>query len=323
MRIRTFMVIVVATWLSADPVMADTNCTFTFVGTKMVLDGDCFTDQTILVPDGFVLDGNNHTITAVDPTSGHFLGAVVKNEGTTAAVMNLRITTLGLKNVCDAGDNRLRGILFEGASGEIVNNTIIGINQGLSGCQEGNGIEVRNAPFDGTHPNTITVSISGNTIEHYQKTGIVANGDVEVGITNNYVGSADLDDYIAANSIQMGFGAMGAVNNNIVYGNDWDGPSDWVATAVLIYLADGVNVNHNQIYGVGTDVGVYAYSSGTINIMNNRIERDTDDNVKDPYGIGVYFWGNSGKSKLVRNRLSGWVLAQDGADLYKVNVILP
>ena len=33
----------------------------------MTLNGDCTTDATILVPNGFTLDGAGNTITAVDP----------------------------------------------------------------------------------------------------------------------------------------------------------------------------------------------------------------------------------------------------------------
>ena len=127
-------------------VLATTTCTFTTSGTTMTLNGDCTTDETILIPDGYTLDGNGHTITAVDPSGGHFLGAVVKNAGSTAHVKNLTVTALGLANVCDPPgppDNRLRGILFDGASGSITNNTtVVNINQGASGCQEGNAIEV-------------------------------------------------------------------------------------------------------------------------------------------------------------------------------------
>ncbi|MGH9877475.1 MAG: right-handed parallel beta-helix repeat-containing protein, partial [Nitrososphaerales archaeon] len=69
------------------------------------------TDATITIPDGYTLDGAGHTITAVDPPSGHFLGAVVANAGATAHVKNLHITTSALLDVCDAGADRLRGIM--------------------------------------------------------------------------------------------------------------------------------------------------------------------------------------------------------------------
>lgn len=56
---------------------AATNCTFTNSGTVMRLNGSCTTDGTLLVPNGFTLDGRGFTITAVDPPGGGFLGAIV------------------------------------------------------------------------------------------------------------------------------------------------------------------------------------------------------------------------------------------------------
>src|SRR6266540_3206520 len=91
-----------ATLGPALPASATTTCTFTTSAATMTLDADCTTDQTILVQDGFTLDGAGHTITAVDPAGGHFVGAVVKNGGTTAHVTNLGVTASGLANVCDA-----------------------------------------------------------------------------------------------------------------------------------------------------------------------------------------------------------------------------
>lgn len=308
---------------------AATDCTFNDdpIGKVMTLTASCTTDATIYIPDGYLLDGKGYEIWAIDPPpTGHFVGAVVQNAGAEAHVRNLYITSSNLKNVCDGGDNRLRGIMFNGASGSITASRIIGINQGYSGCQEGNGIEIRNAPFDGTHPNTMFVEISHNTVEDYQKTGIVANGDVKVAITNNYVGSANLPKNIAANSIQVGFGGSGAVNNNIIFGNQWDVVTtpQWSATAVLVYSAGDVNVNHNQIQGAGTDIGVAAYYSKTVNVMNNKIYRTppTLDDATDEYGVGVDFYENEGKSKVVRNEFSGWKIPHYGAGLAKRNVVI-
>jgi len=310
--------------LMVIPVSASTSCTFTTIDTTMYLDGDCTTDGTIYISDGFTLDGQDYTITAIDPSSGHFVGAVVQNAGSTAYVTHLNVTASGLLNVCDGGANRLRGIMFEAASGSITNSTVIGINQGYNGCQEGNAIEIRNAPFDGTHPNTVQVGVTNNRIDDYQKTGVVANGDVDVAVNNNYIGSADLDDYIAANSVQFGYGGMGSANNNTILGNDWDGISDYVGTAVLLYAAGDVNIKKNQIEGIGTDVGVFASYSGTVNIMNNSIHREPESECeKDDYGFGVWFYGNAGKSKLVHNTFSGWLTPYNGADLDKVNTVLP
>lgn len=252
-------------------------------GTTIKLTADVTTDETIEIPDGFTLDGNHHTITAVDPVGDHFRGAVVTNAGATAHVKNLTVKASGLANTCDSGADRLRGIMFEGASGSITHCTVIGINQGASGCQEGNAIEVRNAPFDGTHPNTQNVEIAHNKIENYQKTGIVANGDVDVYIHHNSVGESATQAYLAANSIQLGFGATGSVIHNNVDGNQWLGASNFAATAILIFAADDVNVSRNNIGG-NSDVGIFAIGdNGTYD--NNRVFDSGTDGPHGDFGV--------------------------------------
>lgn len=235
--------------LLLTPLVASSQCTFTYDSTAMTmtLTANCTTTSTILIPNGYTLEGAGHTITAADPSNGHFLGAVVMNGGATAHVTNLSITTSTLANVCDIGANRLRGILFEGASGEILGNTVTNINQGQSGCQEGNAIEVRNAPFDTTGTD-IHVTISDNTVANYQKTGIVTNGSVRATITNNTVMGLGPVAYIAQNGIQIGFGATAVVSGNTVSGNYYtlDG---WISCGLLFYDADGVKAMRNFVSG--------------------------------------------------------------------------
>ncbi len=239
------------------------QCTFTVVGSTMTLDADCVTDTTILVPGGFTLDGNGHTITAVDPAGGHFLGAVVKNGGTSAHVTNLTVTASGLTDVCDAGNDRLRGILFDGAGGSITNNTVTNINQGASGCQEGNGIEVRNSPFDNTGTD-LAVTISGNTVTGYQKNGITANGSVAATILNNTVTGAGPVNYIAQNGIQVGFGGTAVVKGNTVSGNDYP-PADFVACGILYFAADGVRASQNTVFANERDMCNFGKGGGKFN----------------------------------------------------------
>ena len=265
----------------------------------MYLDGDCATDSTIMIPDGYTLDGNNFSITAIDPALGHFLGAVVLNGGTVAHVTRLTVYADSLANVCDGGAARLRGIMFDGGSGSITHNNVIGINQGASGCQEGNAIEVRNAPFNGTHPNTQTVEIAYNTIESYQKTGIVANGDVDVSIKYNDVGASATQANLAANSIQMGFGATGSVVQNRVDGNQWLGASNFAASAILIFDADGVEVSKNNIRG-NSDVGLFIHSDGGI-YDNNKVFDDGSDGPHGDFGVV-----NFGANNITNNKVKGF-----------------
>ncbi|NOX71524.1 MAG: right-handed parallel beta-helix repeat-containing protein [Candidatus Micrarchaeota archaeon] len=298
-------------FLAATPAYAYTNCHFRTYGTHMLLRNDCITDETIYIPDGMTLDGRNHAITAVDPPGSHFRGAIIKNAGSVANVRNLKIFARNLANVCDAGSDRLRVILFEGASGSIIKNTIYGPNQGNSGCQEGNAIEVRNPPFDGTHPDTKHVFITRNTIRAYQKTGVVANGDVDVSILFNDIGSADLSYYIAANSIQLGYWAKGKVKYNSIKGNQWCGPSAYVATAVLMYLAEGDSVVAGNAITGNSDIGIYIYADN-VDVKRNMVFDDwriADCNSHGwDIGIGNYGFGNI----VAKNMVFGFTESYEG-----------
>jgi hypothetical protein len=217
----------------------------------MKLSADCTTDATILIPNGFTLDGAGHTITAFDPHDGHFLGAVVANEGKSANVKNLRLTANNLIDYCDSSvppDSRLRGIQFKGASGEITNNTVTDINQGAgSSCREGAGIEVRNEPTDGTHPNTQTVEVSHNVVMNYQMVGIVAVGDVNVNIHHNRVSASIAQATVPASGIQLSYHAIGEISGNIITGNWYRqgkaiGQQPWVAAGILLYNIEISNI---------------------------------------------------------------------------------
>jgi hypothetical protein len=304
------VVLALALLLSAQPARAANDCSFTDTGSALVLQADCTTDTTIAVPDGYTLDGNGFTITAVDPAGDHFTGAVILNEGATAHVTNVTVTASGLSNVCDGGADRLRGIMFDGAGGSITNNTVVGINQGASGCQEGNAIEVRNAPFDGTHPNTQSVEIAHNDVIDYQKTGIVANGDVDVDVHHNDVGASATQQNLAANGIQLGFGAQGDVYNNTVDGNQWLGTSNFVGTAILIFSAGEADVSQNNVRG-NSGVGLYVFADGGT-YVNNRI---FDEGADAPTSIADIGLGNFGNNNTVlNNKVRGFDTPFAGVD---------
>ena len=209
------------------------------------LASDCITDKTIFIEDGWTLNGNGYSITAIDPVDGHFLGAVIMNGGTTASVINLEVTASGLTNICDRGANRLRAILFDGAGGSITDNYVHGIRQGLSGCQEGNAIEVRNFDAaDNPALDQVEVLISGNVVEDYQKNGITTNGNVAATVSNNTVTGDGQITYIAQNGIQIGYGATAFVRNNTISSN-WYTPKSYISCGLLMYDANGVKQKDN------------------------------------------------------------------------------
>jgi hypothetical protein len=239
------------------------GCATSVSGTTITLVADCQTDHTLLIPDGFTLDGAGHTITAVDPVGGHFLGAVLKNEGASASVTNVTITASDLIDACDDADARLRGILFDGAAGLITNNTVTGVRQGHTGCQEGNAIEVRNEPFDNTGTDVV-VTISGNTVSDYQKNGITANGSVAATISGNVVTGDGPITYTAQNGIQVAYGATAIVRSNTVSGNNYT-PTTYVACGLLLYQADGVKASANNLFGNEKDNCNYGKGGGNYN----------------------------------------------------------
>lgn len=299
---------------------APSDCTFVTKNNVMKLQADCTTDHTIIIPAGQTLNGQGHTITAVDPAGGHFLGAVVKNGGNYAQVKNLTVIAENLTDACDAGADRLRGILFDGAAGEIRNVTVQAVNQGQSGCQEGNGIEVRNfGPGDSdiTTGSRLAVLIANNTVDNYQKTGIIANGYLDVTIRNNTVGQGSVvNTLIAANSIQLAYNAAGNITNNDVEGNQWCGADDYFATALLIYQASAPTVTNNKITG-NSDVGIDVEDTHGATVNNNRVRDNGTDCNQSGYDIGIsnYFSPgeetNGADNTFNRNTVSGFTTPYD------------
>lgn len=236
-----------------DPVVLGVNlggCTFTDDARHKVrtLAADCSTSATITVPNGWTLGGGGHTITAYDPAGGHFRGAVVANAGSVANVRNVTVTGYRLADVCDAGTDALRGILLEGASGVVSNNHIVNLRQDASGCQEGTGIEVRNAPFT-KKGHDVYVAVTGNEVRGYQKSGIVVNGSVLTLVYGNTVRGLGRVPYIAQNGVQVGFGGAGLVSHNSIKDNFYTGTADAQACGVLLYQDDHATQLGNSFAG--------------------------------------------------------------------------
>lgn len=279
---------------------ADCSTAIAITGNVMRLTADCTTTTTIGVPGGFTFDGQNRTITAQDPPAGSFQGAVLKAQpGAAVTIRKVKIEAGNLATTCHGGDARLAGILFDGASGQVTNVSVLSVNQGASGCQEGLGISVRNAPFDGTHPATKRVSVLNNVVRGWQKGGIVANGDIDVEILNNDVGESATQHNLSANSVQLAYGAKGKILNNQIEGNQnlipggADGSS---ATAILVYGAPSATIQGNRIGG-NSNIGIGIYEdlffgnggSRDADVAQNQVfdEGADDGDIAEDTGIFV------------------------------------
>jgi hypothetical protein len=234
------------------------TCTFTTNdATKtMTLDADCTTDTTIVVPDGYTLDGKGHEITAVGP-SGVFVGAVVENGGTVMHVKNLEIdgTTTALNN-CSA----FNGVAFSYASGSIKNVTLTGIGR-HDGCQSGRAILVDAIGSATRH----SVKIEDNTVSSYNKNGIDVRGNVDAKIVGNTVTGSGPRADIIQNGIVVRTGAFAQVWGNTVSGNSYTLISN-EACGLLVLDEATVNINKQNalldndvpFYNGGSVVGKYS-----------------------------------------------------------------
>jgi parallel beta-helix repeat protein len=300
MRVGVYLVLATSLWLaSSTPAFAATSCTFRTIGQTMQLQSDCWTDATLSIPDGATLDGRGRTITAVDPAGGHFLGAVVRNAGSTAHVRNLTIEARGLADVCDSEgppDQRLRGILFQAASGSIVRNRVRGPNQTGSGCQEGGGIEVRGAlPAQGGP--LLQVTIADNRVQGYQKTGVLVSGLVEADVVGNWIEGLGPVSFIAQNGIQLSLGARGGVQWNRVEQNIYTG-GDAASTGILVIEAGSpLEIELNRIED--NDIGIRVKSTSDSYVRANVVRGSTYDGIAID-GLEATTQGN----QLVANRLA-------------------
>ena len=246
-----------------EPAQMLGDCLVSDDGSTIRLLADCTTDATVVVPNGRTFDGDGHSLTAVDPAGGHFLGAVLAvGPGAATFVTDVEVTSSGLANVCDGGGDRLRGILFEGAGGSITDTFVHGVRQGPSGCQEGNAIEVRNAPFAPPYGGYLLVEIADNVVSDYQKNGITTNGSVDAVIVRNTVTGGGPITYTAQNGIQVGFGATALVEDNTVSGNDYT-PADTVACGLLLFDAEGVKQRRNTFIANERDICNFGRGGGS------------------------------------------------------------
>lgn len=293
----------VALWCAAGAsAHAQGSCVFDFDGATMRLLSDCATDTPIVVPDGFTLDGAGHVIRAVDPAGGAFRGGIVTNGGAVASVIDTTIMAPQIGAVCQSGVGRLRGILFEGASGIIRGNRLLDITRGTSACQEGHAIEIR--ALDGISA-PVAVEIAENVIDGYQKAGVVVTGHVDAWIHHNHVGSSAMQAYLPANAVQVGGGARAIIEANRIEGNSWP-HADAAATGILLLAsAPGTVVRGNTIAG-NADVGIYVLADGAV-IAFNLVEETGPDGF---YDIGI---GNYGEDNLfVGNVVRGYATPMHG-----------
>lgn len=313
-----FTAVAIAAVLTVAPVGAEAeaevqvgSCLFDRVGASIVLRDDCETASTIEVPDGSTLDGAGHTITA---TPGIGMLVVRTAPGSTVAhVTNVTITASPGLQAMPCG--WLIGVgMGAGVSGSVTGTTVTGVHRGPLSCYGDVGIYVDN-PRNWPATNVV---LAGNTVDGYVEQGIRVQGNVAAEIVHNRVISiqGDVDDHNITNGLvlspgfSIGVAALqgdphGRIAHNHVTAADNDGFPGWASTGMSLATTGDLDVMHNLVDGQ-VDVGISAWSSGSLKLVNNTLVRAVDDSDVDPLGLGIWFQNSAGNTKAVRNTFSGW-----------------
>jgi len=305
------------------PVCEHPPCDFTLEQQTLTARADCVTATPVFIPDAHLMDGAGHTLTAVDPTGGHFTGGILRNRGPRADISRLKLRARGLlkSGPCDTVSFRLRGILLQEASGSVVDSEVLDIRRNQPGggdpegvprgCQEGHGIEVRTL---GTA--TREVRVLRNTLSGYQKVGIVVIGKVNATITGNTLNGGGPVSHIARNGIQLSDGATGRVTGNQAFGHSFTGAD--VATGILVaggpYYAQAFSreglIEGNTL--TNNDIGIYlsqaeADGSGPVTPTRIRVLGNTlsHDAVTNGYVFQAGIADFGGGNIISSNEISG------------------
>ena len=121
----------------------------------------------------------------------------------------------------------------------------------LSGCQNGNGIQVGRQAISQNG----TANINHVTVTDYQKTGlIVDNSGSSMTVTNSTITGVGATAAIAQNGIQISRGATASVTNSSISGNEYTGTGADSTDVLLFQAGNNVALTGNDISGA--DVGI-------------------------------------------------------------------
>jgi hypothetical protein len=244
-------------------------------------------EESLYIDKGITLIGDSTSAVVAAPTAvptcfttSSAKHPVICIENTTGAVINtLTIDGLGHGN----SNYQFVGVAFHNAGGMLQNSVITGIRDTpFSGAQHGVAIYSYN---DDTVSRTI--SVWDNTVVDFQKNAMALNADSDtpmvIDVRGNTVTGAGATTVTAQNGIQAwGTQVTGFIDGNAISGIAYDNTNNttkWVASSVLLYYTQDVDVTNNVIFG--GHVGIYNLGSAG-DLSNNNITIDK---------VGVYAFG--------------------------------
>ena len=249
-------------------------------------------------------NGNADAPIIVPPTTGMVQNATDPAPGVANPKIAAQLFVQGPANVT------IKDIIIDGASNGLSgcgSPTLVGLYV-LNSAATLTGIDVRNEVMDPADiacdsglgiyveaDSAVAVALTISAVNNFQKNGITANGygngtpgPVMNIFSDNVAGQGPTTGALE-NGIQVGYGASGKVDSNIVADVVWDpgtsGDPRAASTGILVYASENVTVNSNRIsttqYGVAV-VSDPTYGSAdnntvTVNYINNTVLFDGID----------------------------------------------
>jgi nitrous oxidase accessory protein NosD len=227
---------------------------------------------------------------------------------------NVQISGLiidGIKNGLTECAPFLVGVFYQNSSGTLHHNAIrnMYLSPDLNGCQSGDGVDVDST---GT---PVKVTVSGNSINGYQKNGVTGDDvGTTVSIQQNVVSGAGRTNGAAQNGIQIGFGAVGEIIGNSVANNYYlpctsADTCSTGATGILIFESDGVTIESNTLES--NQLNIYVQGNHA-NIQQNLI-------ANSPVLDGISLFGDNNQvslNKVVRSDQAGILLSGNNNQIF-------
>jgi nitrous oxidase accessory protein NosD len=267
------------------------------IGKPLDIDAD---NGAILMPSA--MQANTTSLFDAAPIATALLVA-----GTTGVTIS-GLTVDGANNGVTQCAPDLIGISFQNASGELARIAVrnFKLAASLNGCQSGTGIFVQSG-----NGGVSKVEIDHCTVHDFQKNGITADeiGTVTV-IRRNVVTGIGSTAGAAQNGVQIGFGAVGSILDNVVTNNLWApctaiATCTTVATNILVTQSDGVEVSGNtagisqvNIFVDGNDATIDRNDTFAAAVFDGiRVQGDQsrvhDNHVLNGAESGIFISGNN------------------------------
>jgi parallel beta-helix repeat protein len=240
-------------------------------GDRIVVCEGTYVEQVTIAKSVQLVAQGNAIIQAPAVMSSSKAIVQVSGPGTDAGLDGFTISGPG-SGGCDSLEYGVR--VDGGAHATITDNHITMIEDTpFGGCQNGVAILVGRA----SQLTTGTATISGNTIDNYQKAGIVVdNVGSDATISDNTITGVGPTALIAQNGIQISRGATADVEHNELSGNVYTPGTD-ASTGMLLYLSGAVVIAHNTVSS--NDVDIYAISVSGSTIEHNDLSGATFDGL--------------------------------------------